>query len=192
MHMEGFRRASLIASSAVLAGALAVAGCHQNSAHPDEKDAVTNSLNSNQLSNVSVSQDRDKGVMTLSGNVDSDDKKSQAATLAKQAAPDYTVANEIGVRPPETANAGAVASDLDKGIENNFKAEIKAHKALDDQSIHASAKNGTLELKGSVKTEAQKREAEALAKKTPNVQQVVNELEVNPKKHSTTATGNGQ
>lgn len=192
MHMEGFRRASLIASSVVLAGALAVAGCHQNSSHPDEKDAVTNSLNSNQLSNVSVSQDRDKGVMTLTGNVDSDDKKSQAATLAKQAAPDYTVANEIGVRPPETANAGAVASDLDKGIENNFKAEIKAHKALDDQSIHASAKNGTLELKGSVKTEGQKKEAEALAKKTPNVQQVVNELEVNPKKHSTTSTGNGQ
>lgn len=192
MHMEGFRRASLIASSVVLAGALAVAGCHQNSSHPDEKDAVTNSLNSNQLSNVSVSQDRDKGVMTLTGNVDSDDKKSQAATLAKQAAPDYTVANEIGVRPPETANAGAVASDLDKGIENNFKAEIKAHKALDDQSIRASAKNGTLELKGSVKTEGQKKEAEALAKKTPNVQQVVNELEVNPKKHSTTSTGNGQ
>jgi len=188
MQMEGFRRASLLVSSVVLAGALAIAGCHQNSAHPDEKDAVTNSLNSNQLNNVSVSQDRDKGVMTLSGNVDSDDKKAQAATLAKQAAPDYTVANEIGVRPPEQANAGAVASDLDKGIENNFKAEIKAHKALDDQSIRASAKNGTLELKGSVKTAAQKKEAEALAKKTPNVQQVVNEIEVDPKKHSTPAT----
>jgi hyperosmotically inducible periplasmic protein len=187
MQMEGFRRASLLVSSVVLAGALTVVGCHQGSTHADEKDAVTNSLNSNQLNNVSVSQDRDKGVMTLTGNVDSADKKSQAETLAKQAAPDYTVANEIGVRPPEVASAGAVASDLDKGIEDNFKAEIKAHKALDDQSIHADAKNGTLELKGSVKTLVQKREAEALAKKTPNVQQVVNEIEVNPKKHSTPA-----
>jgi hyperosmotically inducible protein len=169
-----------------MAGVLTVAGCHQNSTHADEKDAVTNNLNSNQLSSVSVSQDRDKGVMTLSGNVDSADKKAQAETLAKQAAPDYTVANEIGVRPPEVANAGSVASDLDKGIEDNFKAEIKAHKVLDDQSIHADAKNGTLELKGSVKTVAQKKEAEALAKKTPNVQQVVNEIEVNPKKHSST------
>jgi len=169
-------------------GAFAIAGCHQESSHPDEKGAVTNSLNSNQFNNVSVSQDRDKGVMTLTGNVDSEDKKSQAATIAKQAAPDYTIANEIGVRPPEQANAGAVASDLDKGIEDNFKAEIKAHKALDDQSIRASAKNGTLELKGSVKTAAQRKEAEALAKKTPNVQQVVNEIEVNPKKHSTPAT----
>ncbi len=188
MKMEDFRRASLLVSSVVLAGTLTVAGCHQNAAHPDVKDAVTNSLNSNQLSNVSVSQDRDKGVMTLTGNVDSADKKSQAETLAKQAAPDYTVANEIGVRPPEVANAGAVASDLDKGIEENYKAAIKAHKALDDQSIHADSKNGTLELKGSVKTAAQKKEAEALAKKTPNVQQVVNEIEVDPKKHSTPAT----
>lgn len=185
MQMEAFRRASLLVSSVVLAGAFTVAGCHQNAMHADEKDAVTNSLNSNQLSNVSVSQDRDKGVMKLSGNVDSDDKKAQAETLAKQAAPDYTVANEIGVRPPEQSNAGSVASDQDKAIEDNYKAAIKAHKVLDDQSIHASAKNGTLELKGSVKTAEQKREAEKLAKKTPNVQQVVNELEVNPKKHST-------
>ena len=193
MQMEGFRRASMLVSSVVLAGTLSVAGCHQNSAHADQKDAVTNTLNSNQLSNVSVSQDRDKGVMTLSGNVDSADKKSQAETLAKQAAPDYTVANEIGVRPPDASNAGAVASDLDKGIEDNFKAAIKANKALDDQSIHASAKNGTLELKGTVKTALQKKEAGAIAKKTPNVQQVVNEIEVNPKKHSTAAPeGNGR
>lgn len=183
--MQGFHRASLLASSAVLAGVFTVAGCHQNAMHADEKDAVTNSLNSNQLSQVSVSQDRDKGVMTLKGDVDSADKKMQAETVAKQAAPDYTVANEIGVRPPDENKAGAVASDQDKAIEDNFKAKIKENKGLDDQSIHASAKNGTLELKGSVKTAAQKHEAGMLAKKTPNVQQVVNELEVNPKKHST-------
>jgi osmotically-inducible protein OsmY len=62
---------------------------------------------------------------------------------------------------------------------------IKGHKSLDDQSIHASAKNGTLVLKGTVKTARQKKEAEDLAKHVPNVQQVVNEIEVNPGKHST-------
>jgi hyperosmotically inducible protein len=40
-------------------------------------------------------------------------------------------------------------------------------------------------LSGSVKTSAQKHEVEKLAKGVPNVQQVVNELEVDPKKHST-------
>jgi hyperosmotically inducible protein len=185
MQSNLIRRGMLFTSAAVLAGALSVAGCHTN--HPDEKDAVTGSLKTNSLGEVSVSQDRDKGVMTLSGDVGTDAQKQQAGTLAQQAAPDYQIANEIGVRPPETSQAGPVASDVDKGIEDNFKAVIKSHKALDDQSIHASAKNGTLEIKGSVKTVEQKREVESLAKKVPNVQQVVNELEVKPNKHSTAA-----
>jgi hyperosmotically inducible protein len=180
------RRPSLLGLSAVLAGALAVAGCHNHADRPDEKSAVTNSLSSNNLSAVDVLQDRDKGVMTLTGNVASDDQKSQAENLAKQAAPDYTIADEIGVRPPGAeSQTGAVSSNLDSGIEDNFKAGIKAHKNLDDQSIHFKAKNGTLVLTGSVKTGAQKHEAEKLAKGVPNVQQVVNELEVDPKKHST-------
>ena len=80
--------------------------------------------------------------------------------MAKEAAPGYTVANEIGVRPIGTeSQAKSVDSNLDDGIENNYKAAIKAHKNLDDQSIHYDAKNGTLMLKGSVKTAAQKKEA---------------------------------
>jgi hyperosmotically inducible protein len=124
--------------------------------------------------------------MTLTGNVTSSDQKSQAENLAKQAAPDYTVADEIGVRPAgDQGQAGSVASNLDSGIEDNFKASIKAHKNLDGQGISAKAKNGTLVLTGSVKTSQQKKEAGKLAKKVPHVQQVVNELEVKPGKHST-------
>jgi hyperosmotically inducible protein len=175
----------LLPGAALLLGALAVAGCHNQPAHPDEKTAVTNSLKTNNLGDVSVSQDRDKGVITLTGNVGTDDQKTQAESLAKQAAPDYTVADEIGVRPAgDQSQAGAVASSLDSAIEDNYKASIKANKNLDEQSIHFNAKNGTLVLKGSVKTLAQKKEAEHLAKKVPNVQQVVNELEVKPGKHS--------
>jgi len=173
-------------SVAILAGALLVSGCTQKPAHPDEKSAVTNAMSSNNLSDVSVSQDQDKGVMTLTGNVASAEQKSQAEALAKQAAPDYTIANEIGVRPPGAeSQAKAVDSNLDSAIEDNFKASLKANKHLDDQSIDYSAKNGTLTLKGSVKTAAQKAEAEKLAKKVPNVTQVVNEIEVKPGKHST-------
>ncbi len=185
--MKAHRPFFLSSAAVMLAGAFVVAGCH-NAAHPDEKSAVTNSLNSNNLSKVSVSQDREKGVMTLSGNLDSQDAKNKAESIAREAAPDYTIADEIGVRPPEMSNAGAVASDLDSAIEDNFKASIKANAALNDQSIHASAKNGTLVLKGTVKTQDQKAEAGSLAKKIPNVQQVVNELEVKPTKHSTTAS----
>ena len=185
MSYFGSHRHLLLGSGAMLLGALAVAGCHNQPAHPDEKSAVTTSLSASNLDSVSVSQDRDKGVITLTGNVSSDDLKSQAENLAKQAAPDYTIADEIGVRPVgDEGQARAVSSNLDSAIEDNFKASIKANKNLDEQSIHFTAKNGTLVLKGSVRTAAQKKEAGNLAKQVPNVQQVVNELEVKPKKHS--------
>lgn len=140
----------------------------------------------NDLGVVKVSQDRDKGVLTLSGDVETADKKAQAETIAAQAAPGYGISNEIGVRPiGAESQAKSVDSSLDDGIENNFKAALKAHKNLDDQSIHYSAKNGTLVLKGSVKTNAQKDEAQKLAKAVPHVNQVVNEIDVKPDKDST-------
>ena len=173
----------LFATAALLGSVLAVTGCQKS--HPDEKSAVNQALSSSNYSSLDVSQDRDKGVMTLKGDVASSDDKARAGDLAKQAAPDYTIANEIGVRPPDATNAGSVASNLDSAIEDNFKAAIKGRKNLDDQSISGSAKNGTLVIKGSVKTAQQKKEANDLAKKVPNVQQVVNEIDVKPDKHST-------
>lgn len=185
MKITEYRHTFVFGSVAILAVAIVIAGCNKP-AHPDEKSAVTDSLKNNNLSAVSVAQDRDQGVMTLKGNLDSQELKSQAENIARQAAPDYTIADEIGVRPPGAGEAGSVASSLDSAIEDNFKAMIKAHANLNDQSISGSAKNGTLVLKGSVKTARQKKEAEDLAKKVPNVQQVVNEIEIKPGKHSTT------
>jgi hyperosmotically inducible protein len=181
-----FHRVFLLSVTAAALLGLGTAGC--NKTFPDEKSAVQNSLKNSKLSAVDVSQDRDKGVITLKGDLDTDDLKTQAGNIAKQAAPDYTVANEIGVRPPGADTAGSVASNLDDAIEDNFKAAIKSHDNLNDQSISGSAKNGTLVLKGSVKTSKQKKEAEDLAKKVPNVQQVVNEIEVKPSKHSTSSS----
>jgi hyperosmotically inducible protein len=173
----------------ILAGVGYLAGCNATSSHPDYKPAVTSSLKSNSLSDISVSQDQEKGVITLTGDVSSQDQKMQAENVAKQSAPGYTIANEIGVRPAGAeSQANSVASNLDKGIEDDFKAALKGHKNLDDQSIDYSAKNGTLVLKGSVKTASQKKEAGDLAKQVPNVQQVVNEIEVKPGKHSTASS----
>src|SRR5262249_48383784 len=123
---QHFKKQFFFASVVALTGALAIAGCQNQPAHPDEKAAVTNSLKTNNLGDVSVSQDRDKGVMTLTGDVNSEDLKSQAAVLAKQAAPDYTISDEIGVRPQGAeSQAKSVSSNLDSAIEDNYKAAIK-------------------------------------------------------------------
>ena len=49
---------------------------------------------------------------------------------------------------------------------------------MNNLSIHYKAKNGVLELTGTVKNTGQRNEAEELARKVPNVRQVVNQLEV--------------
>ena len=68
-----------------------------------------------------------KGVLTLTGDVETADQKAQAESVAAQAAPGYTIANEIGVRPiGQESQAKAVESNLDDGIESNFKASLKA------------------------------------------------------------------
>src|SRR5271165_4749166 len=174
-----FRTGAIAAMSLVLA--VVLIGCNQKVQHPDVKDTVDTAMTRNNLGVVKVSQDRDKGVLTLTGDVESADQKAQSESVAAQAAPGYTISNEIGVRPVGAeSQAKAVDSSLDDGIENNFKAALKAHKNLDDQSISYDAKNGTLVLKGSVKTAAQKNEAGKLAKAVPNVKEVVNEIEVKP------------
>ncbi len=163
-----------------------VVGCNRKAEHADVKAAVDSAMTRNGLGVVTVAQDRDKGVLTLSGDVESEDEKAQAETVAQQTAPGYTVSNEIGVRPiGQESQAKAVSSSLDDGIENNYKAALKAHKNLDDQHISYNAKNGTLVLKGTVGTTAEKQEAQKLAKNIPNVKQVVNEMDVKAEKEST-------
>ncbi len=180
------KRAWIAVVTAALGGTLVLAGCNRDADHPDVKYKVDSAMTQAGLGVVKVSQDRDKGVLTLTGDVPSADQKAQAEQIAKQNAPDYAISDEIGVRPiGEGSQASSVDSKLDDGIEDNYKAALKEHKNLDDQSISCKAKNGTLVLTGSVKTASQKSEAMKLAKGIPNVKEVVNEIEVKPSKGST-------
>ncbi len=189
MEIRGMSKKRTVSQACMVASlglGLMIAGCNHSPAYPDSKDAVNNSLTQNNLGAIHVSQDRDKGVITLTGTVPAQDQKSQAETAARQAAPNYTIADEIAVVPPENAGATKAAnSDTDDAIEDSFKAELKKHRNLNDQDISIKSKNGAVILTGSVKTEAQKREADKLAKHVANVQQVVNEIDVKSGKHST-------
>jgi hyperosmotically inducible periplasmic protein len=145
-----------------------------------EADAVKNALKQAELTDVTVSDDADKNTITLGGTVHSEQARARATEVAKSAAGNRQIANEISVQPVGgESQAKAVASNLDDGIENNYKAELLS-KHLDKLSIHYNAKNGVLVLTGSVKNGGQRQEAAELAKKVPNVRQVVNQLEIRP------------
>jgi hyperosmotically inducible protein len=159
----------------IVALALAgLVGCASNPA-PDVAGNVRNDLKQAGLNDVTVSQNRDKGVVTLGGNVPQDADKARAEQIAKQAAAGQVVADEIAVVPANDTTAKAVNSDLDKGIDNNLDA---AYRQAHMKGIHHSVKNGVVTLTGDLQTPAMRSNAEHIASGVPNVQQVVNEIDV--------------
>ena len=163
-----------------------LAGCASEPAKsPDVSDSIRKSLDQSGLKDVKVSQDREKGVVTLAGDVPSDMDKSQAETIAKSIAGAQVVADEIAVVPPAAAgDAKAVNSDLDKGIEKNLDAALIQNRL--NKHVKYEVKSGVVTLSGEVNSQAKRAYAEKVAAAVPNVQQVVNELQVKDQKASST------
>ena len=159
-----------------------MAGCSRPSTKsPDVSSAVRQSLEQSGLKDVSVDQDRDKGVVTLGGHVMSEDAKSQAESIAKTMAAGQVVANQIAVIPPGGEKiAKTVNSDLDKGIEKNLDAVLVANQL--DSQLKYEVKNRVVVLKGEVDSQAKRAESTRLAASVPNVDQVVNEIQVKNQK----------
>ena len=158
-----------------------LAGCSGIRKSPDVSDSIRKSLNQAGLQAVSVSQDRDKGVVTLGGHVPSDGEKFQAESIAKSIAGGQVVSNQIGVIPPAAeSEAKTVNSDLDKGIEKNLDAALIQHRLNKD--VKYGVKNGVVTLTGVVNSQARRAQVEKVALAVPNVQQVVNELQVKDQK----------
>ncbi len=159
-----------------------ISGCSGTSTKsPDVSESVRTSLDQAGLKDVSVSQDRDKGVVTLGGHVAADADKSQAESIARNYASGQVVADQIAVVPPGVeSDAKAVNSDLDKGIEKNLDAALIQSQMHD--SVKYSVKNGVVTLTGDVNSQSKRASAQRLATSVPNVLQVVNELQVKDQK----------
>jgi osmotically-inducible protein OsmY len=148
---------------------------------PDVKDTIERSLNDAGLKDVSVSQDREKGVVTLQGTTTSDAEKAQAETIARSVAVTQIIANQIAVRPPGAESvAKKVDSDVDKGIEKNLDAQLVRLRL--DHDVKYDVKNGVVTLTGNVNSQSKRATVQNMTKNVPNVQQVVNELEVKGQK----------
>lgn len=143
------------------------------------KEDVSKALEQADLKDVNVSEDRDKNTITLGGKVHSQEAKDKAGDVAKSVAGGRIVANEISVEPVDRGSeARSIERNVDGAIEKNYKAALIAN-GLDKHHIRYDAKNGVLTLKGSVKTKEERDQAQKVAASIPNVQQVLNELDVN-------------
>lgn len=179
-----------LAASVLLALAI---GCSSNKAStPDVKDQVSKALDNAGYKDLKVTTDKDKQLVTLNGDVKSQEDKERAEDTAKGAAAGWVIANEIGVRPEGVESAARkIDANVDTAIEKDFKAVLIANR-LESQHIRYDAKNGVLTLKGDVDTAAEREKAEKLASTVPNVQQVVNELDVKGAKGKRRSAGAGE
>jgi hyperosmotically inducible protein len=161
-----------------------LAGCSGTVAKsPDVSDNIRKSLDQAGFKDVSISQDRDKGIVTLGGQVASENEKSQAEAIAKSFAGAQVVADQIAVIPVGIEReAKAMNSDLDEGIEKNLDAALIQSKLHRD--VKFKVKSGVVTLSGEVNSQYKRDHAETVATRVPNVKQVVNDLQVKNQKAS--------
>ena len=147
----------------------------------DVSASIRTSLDQAGLKDVSVSQDRDKGVVTLSGHTATEGEKVEAQSIAKSIASGQVVANEVAVVPPAgEQDAKTITADLDKGIEKNLDAALIQNGLRD--GVKDTVTTGVVTLTGDVQSQAVRTRVERVAADVPNVKQVVNKLDVKGQK----------
>lgn len=123
---------------------LLVAGttsCKQKTSDADVKTAVDNAIAANtQLSGVSSSVD--KGVVTLTGQVASDNDKSAAESAARGINGVKSVVNNLTVTPPAPSVQITADDPLKVGVESTVKAY---------PGVNATVQDGVITLTGEIK-----------------------------------------
>lgn len=176
----------LLGSSALLAANIGLNGCHSGQ-RLDDRMAVYNALDKNDLRSVTVSQDQGNGTITLSGIVGSMDRRQKAEQIVQKAAPGYRIVDRLQVQSTglqDDIQSATQKAQVDRSIENGFKKSIAEEPSLKSEKIQCTAYQGTVTLKGAVRTSKEREQAEDLAKRVPQVQHVINEIRIRPGKPS--------
>src|SRR5277367_5390432 len=170
----------------VLFCVVGLTSCSSTPKSPAVADQIRHALDQSGYKDVSVSQDRDKGVVTLTGHVPADADKSTAENIARGLAGAQVISDQISVLPPGNESATKeVNKDLDEGIEKNLAAVYIQDSFNSD--VKYELKNGVVTLTGTVSAQTRRAAAERIATGVPNVVQVVNELEVKGQKATSTS-----
>ncbi len=163
----------------------ALVGCSNTPKTADVAVSIRQSIDQAGIKNVSVGQDTTKGVVTLGGHVPAEVDKARAESIARSLAVGQVVANQIEVTPPGQESIAKTVNDkLDKAIGSNLDAALIQNGW--DKAIKHSETNGVVTLTGNVDSQQLRSDVESMAARIPNVQQVVNTLQVKDQKASST------
>jgi len=127
--------------------------------------------------NIEVTAQR--GVITLKGEVGSEQERAQALLLARTSDGVARVEDHLVVAAPaQPAESGAPARTDDASLTTTIQAKYFVDPIVKESAIEVSATNGVVSLAGEVPSEEARKQALAIARNTPGVGQVVDRMTV--------------
>ncbi|HSC06320.1 MAG TPA: BON domain-containing protein [Steroidobacteraceae bacterium] len=191
MKMKRKMRLSLLAT--VLGATLALGGCastdtQRGTGETIDDAAVTAKVKAALVDNdiveageVNVTTYR--GVVQLSGFVDSNDEKTQATQAAKSVSGVKDVRNDLKVQGEGTQvadrSAGAVVDD--SALTAKVKTALIGDETTKGTQINVETRDGVVQLAGFVNTDAERERATEVARGVSGVKDVRNDLQIKPK-----------
>lgn len=139
------------------------------------------------LENSNIDVDTRAGVVTLSGTVPTEAGRTRAVEIARSVDGVKSVNDKaLRVAPETVGTAGQVAdagrrvgrSVNDGWIKSKVYSQFLTEDALNDSNIDVDVSKGMVSLSGTVRTQAGRERAEAIAKGTDGVKGVKNALKV--------------
>ena len=115
------------------------------------------------------------GVVNLSGFVDTEASRAEAARVASQVAGVVSVHNDLLIRDRPETIGNAVD---DSAITVRIKTALFAQSAVEARAVHVATSHGVVELTGFVESPAARDQASTLARNVTGVRQVINRLQV--------------
>lgn len=119
-----------------------------------------------------------KGVVTLSGFVSSQDQAEKAVALVKKVEGVKSVSDKLHVKDSEKQSVSGYAGDA--ATTSEIKAKLLADDIVPSRNVKVETTNGVVQLSGTVEKEAQSERAESIAKAIEGVKSVKNDLTVKP------------
>lgn len=161
-------------TSAILC-ALVAAGLSTACGRADTKGNVEKALSQANLEKVTVDVDDSARIVHLRGTVESMSERTRAEEVATAAVGTTgRVLNELTVEGLNTDTA----DDLDDDIQEALDRMVDADPVLRERDVNFEVVNGTVTVKGEVRSAAEKDKVTQIVKAAPGVKDFANALEI--------------
>lgn len=161
-------------------GSLGVACSNASTTAPDFENRVDSQLEAANLGDVAVHWSNDERALHLTGEVDNDADKARAEQIAQQVVgTGGRVVNEIKV---EGLDYGEVDDRIEGQLNRMF--EDRTEWDFDGMGVNFDSEQGVVTVTGTVESDATKQRITERARAVEGVKDVLNNLEIDPKRKS--------